>query len=144
MSKERNYMPVAVHLFLVKNGKILLLRRHNTGYEDGNFSVVAGHVDRGESLIQAAIREGKEEAGILINENDIKFVGVMHRKTNDERIDFFLVIKEWQGDITNCEPDKCSELCWVELNSLPSNTIKYIKRAIENWHLGKWFDVYGW
>lgn len=38
---ERFKLVVAVHLILIKNGKILLLRRYNTGYEDGNYSVVA-------------------------------------------------------------------------------------------------------
>ena len=45
MRKIRFQMPVAVHLLLVKDNKVLLLRRFNTGYEYGNYSVVAGHVD---------------------------------------------------------------------------------------------------
>ena len=60
--KKRYTMPVAVHLFLIKDGRILLLRRFNTGYEDGNFTVVAGHVDGNESYIDAMLREAKEEA----------------------------------------------------------------------------------
>lgn len=38
---ERFKLVTAVHLILTQNGKILLLRRYNTGYEDGNYSVVA-------------------------------------------------------------------------------------------------------
>ena len=41
---------VAVHLLLVKDGKILLLRRHNKGYLDDNYSVVAGHINGDEQL----------------------------------------------------------------------------------------------
>ena len=59
---ERFKLVVAVHLILIENGKILLLRRYNTGYEDGNYSLVAGHIDGNESVIQAMQREALEEA----------------------------------------------------------------------------------
>jgi 8-oxo-dGTP pyrophosphatase MutT (NUDIX family) len=64
---EHIKLPVAVHLFLKKNGKILLLRRYNTGYEDGNYSVIAGHIDGNENIYKAMIREAKEEAGIILS-----------------------------------------------------------------------------
>ena len=42
----RSRFPVAVHLFFLRDDQILLLRRFNTGYEDGKYSVVAGHLER--------------------------------------------------------------------------------------------------
>lgn len=121
MRKIRFQMPVAVHLLLVKDNKVLLLRRFNTGYEDGNYSVVAGHVDSDEDLKTAMIREAKEEAGIEITPNNINFASVMHRKSDDERIDFFFIADSWEGEITNMEPQKCDDLSWFDINNLPSN-----------------------
>ena len=62
---ERIKLLVAVHLILIENNKILLQRRYNTGYEDGNYGFVSGHIDGGESVIHAMKREAMEEAGIL-------------------------------------------------------------------------------
>ncbi len=36
---------VAVHLFLIRDEQVLLLRRYNTGYADGQHSVIAGHLN---------------------------------------------------------------------------------------------------
>ena len=70
--------PIAVHLLLVREERVLLLRRYNTGYEDGNYSVVAGHVEGGEELVTAMIREAREEAGIELLPSDLEVVGVHH------------------------------------------------------------------
>jgi 8-oxo-dGTP pyrophosphatase MutT (NUDIX family) len=65
----------AVHLFLVHDGQVLLSRRSNTGYEDGKLSVVAGKLDGGEQVIEAAGREALEEAGLGLRPEDIRVVG---------------------------------------------------------------------
>jgi 8-oxo-dGTP diphosphatase len=140
----RNRYPVAVHLFIIRDQQVLLLRRFNTGYEDGNYSVVAGHVEAGETVTQAAIREAREEIGIVIDPPYLKIVHVMHRKSNDERIDFFVVIEQWTGEITNHEPQKCDEVAWFPLHQLPVNTIPYVKNALENYSHGKLYSEFGW
>lgn len=80
---ERFKLVTAVHLILIEDKKILLQKRYNTGYEDGNYSIVAGHIDGNESVIKAMQREALEEAGIKIKEEDLEIVHVMHRKTPD-------------------------------------------------------------
>jgi 8-oxo-dGTP pyrophosphatase MutT (NUDIX family) len=134
----------AVHLFLIQDEKILLSRRYHTGYEDGKYSVVAGHLDGGERVVSAAVREAREEVGIIIQPRHIEVVGVMHRLSEDERFDFFVVTDEWQGSIRNMEPDKCDDLSWFPLEGLPENMVPYVRKAIQNYLSGIWFDSFGW
>ncbi|MFA5994655.1 MAG: NUDIX domain-containing protein [Parcubacteria group bacterium] len=135
MKKDRFKFIVAVYLMLIKEGKILMLRRCNTGYEDGNYSLVAGHVDEGESFKEAIVREAKEEAGIDIELKDVDVAHVMHRVALG-RISIFLTVKKWSGEIKNMEPEKCDDLSWFDINNLPENTIPYIRKAIENYENG--------
>ena len=80
----RNKLPVAVHLFFLRDKQILLLHRFNTGYEDGNYSVVAGHVDAGESVMQAAIREAREEVGIILDPATFKRIEIRRFNRQNE------------------------------------------------------------
>jgi len=140
----RSRFPVAVHLFFLRDEQILLLRRFNTGYEDGNYSVVAGHVDAGETVTQAAIREANEEVGVVLEPADLQIVHVMNRKSKDERVDFFIAITHWGGEVINNEPNKCDEVSWAPIDSLPANIIPYVRCAIENYQAGVYYSEFGW
>jgi 8-oxo-dGTP diphosphatase len=140
----RSKFPVAVHLFFLQDNQILLLRRFNTGYEDGNYSVVAGHVDAGETVTAAAIREADEEVGVHLEPGDLRIVHVMNRKSEDERIDFFVAVGHWTGAITNREPHKCDLLAWTALDALPSNTIPYVRHALDHYRAGVVYSEFGW
>ena len=137
--------PVTVHMVFLRGGSVLLSRRFNTGYEDGNYSVPAGHLEGDETVVQAAIRETREETGLELRRDDIQVAGVMHRKSGDERVDFFVTVSAWTGEPSNCEPEKCDELRWFPRNALPANTIPYIRRALEHDSNGSiWFEEFGW
>src|SRR3989344_7178258 len=133
MASQKYKFISAVHLVLIKDGKILLLRRFNTGYEDGNYSVPAGHIDQGERARTAMIREVKEETGLNIAEEALETIHVMHRMGDDqERIDFFMSAKEYIGEPRICESDKCDELSWYVLDKLPNNIVPYVRSALEH------------
>ena len=140
----RSKFPVAVHMFFFRDQEILLLRRFNTGYEDGKYSLVAGHLDAGESVTQAAIREAAEEAGVTLKPDDIQVVHIMNRKSEDGRVDFFVRVKSWIGEITNQEPDKCDDLAWFPLTALPDNMIPYVRAALERCQQGLNYSEFGW
>ena len=136
--------PVAVHVFLLRGEEVLLLRRQDTGYEDGKLSVVAGHVEPGEPVTRAALREIREEVGLALTPQRLRVVGVMHRKSDDERVDFFLACRLEGEEPRNCEPGKCSELLWTPLAVLPQDAIPYVRAALENYRRGVWFEEFGW
>jgi len=143
-AKEKFKLICSSYLFLIKDNKILLGLRQNTGYMDGFYSMPAGHKEEGESVIDCLIREIKEEIGIDIDPKKARFVHVMHRKKEDERADFFFEVKEYGGDLQNMEPEKCAELKWFNIDSLPQNTIPYIKQAIECYQQGNFYSQFGW
>lgn len=135
--KVRHKVVPSIYLLPIRDGKIVLLKRQNTGYEDGNYGLIAGHAEENESVVAAMVREAREEAGIEINPANLELVHVMHRRQEDERIDFFFVCKNWKGEIVNNEPDKCSEILLADPHALPQNTIPYIIKAINQIFIDK-------
>ncbi len=148
MAKERFKAVPASYLALIKDNKILLQRRFNTGYEDGNYMLPAGHVDRGENFTQACVREMKEEIGISLKLEDVKFVHMMHRDSEEgeqgNRIDVFFTAEKWGGEIKNMEPEKCDDLSWFDLDNLPENTIPYVRQAVDCIKNNKFYSEHGW
>ena len=140
----RAKFPVTVHLFLFRGNQILLLRRYQTGYMDGYYSVPAGHLDGEETVLMAGVREGREEVGVQIDPVDMVFAGVFHRHEEDERVDFFVQVRNWSGEPDNAEPGNCDELRWADFDALPENTVPYVRRAIDNFRVGIPFEEFGW
>jgi 8-oxo-dGTP pyrophosphatase MutT (NUDIX family) len=143
--KERFKIYSAAYLILVKDKQILLQRRYNTGYQDGNYSLVAGHLEGGETTKQCIIRETEEEAGITLQPDDLKVIHVMHRITpNREYFDIYLRAEKWAGNITNKEPDKCDGIKWFKTDNLPANMVPEVKSALENINKNLYYSEFGW
>lgn len=133
-----------VHLLLYNDRRVLLLCRQNTGYEDGNYSVVAGHLDGQETTRHALVREAREEAGITLGINDLVLAHVMHRRAQEERISFFFTASRWQGEPRNMDPQKCSHLAWFPMTQLPTNMVPYVVAALERSRQGLRYSEFGW
>jgi ADP-ribose pyrophosphatase YjhB (NUDIX family) len=155
MAKERNKEVPASYMILLKDGKILLARRFNTGYMDGYYSLPAGHVEKGETFTQCIIREAKEEIGVDLRQENLKAVHFMHRDSRadypqgvaegvNERIDVFFTAEKWEGEIKNMELGKCDNLSWFDLDNLPEKIVPYIKQALEYISKKIFYSELGW
>jgi len=149
IKSSRHKIIPASYLILIENGKLLMLRRYNTGYHDGDYSLVAGHLEEGETFTQTMIREAKEEAGVELSSHFLEVVHVMNRKEHvtelekRERIDVFIRANRWQGEVQNKELNRCDELDWFPLDNLPENIIPYIRQAIGDICDGIFYSEFG-
>lgn len=142
--KKRTGASVNAYLILKQDNRILLHLRKNTGYYDGLWSLVAGHVEDGESATDGMIREAYEEIGIKLVPDQIKVVHVMHRQTDRLNMDVFFDCPVWEGNVKNCEPDKCERLEFFSLENLPLNIIEYNVMALKAVLNGEFYSEQGW
>ena len=99
------------------SGKILFMQRKNTGFKDGKYQLPAGHLESGELVKSALARELLEELCITVQESDMEVVHVGHRIAPDrEYFDIYMNIQKYSGTITIGEPDKCSDLKFLDIS----------------------------
>jgi 8-oxo-dGTP diphosphatase len=138
--QNRTHTAVAAYLLLIKKNEICLLLRKNTGYCDGMYSLIAGHVEENEFASAAMLREAKEEAGLDLALSQLQVAHVLHRKSNRMNIEVFFLCTEWEGSVQNLEPHKCEHLQFFPIHDLPSNTIEYIVRVIQAVERGEFYS----
>jgi 8-oxo-dGTP diphosphatase len=141
---DGTYRPhVGVHLILQRNGEVLLLRRANTGFADGSWSVPGGSLEEGETLPAAAAREAREETGVTIDPDDLAFAHLCHHADPDglARIGVFFTARHWAGEPVNAEPRLCSELAWHDPDNLPSDVVSYIRTGLLAYRKGAAFSL---
>ncbi len=144
-TKKRHTNIPASYIVLLDGTKTLLIRRFNTGYEDGNYGLVSGHVDEGENFSKALIREAYEEAGITLEPSDIEVAHVMHRYSKTRvGVEVFFVATNWKGKPKNNEPHKCDDISWFEMDDLPENMVPFVRQAIEHIKNKIYYSEYGW
>jgi mutator protein MutT len=113
-----------VGVLIIKDKKILLVR-HGEGahHETGVYGWPGGRIEKGESLIQAAIRELKEETGLNATEKDLEkithtFAEVAIKRKSGEiqhfSVDLFYC-KNFSGTLTSSD-ETIPE--WVHIEDL--------------------------
>lgn len=133
---DRHQIIPAVYLVLMEANRLLMIRRAGTGYMDGYYSLVAGHLDGGEPLTRAIAREAKEEIGVTIAEEALRLIHVVHTPPEpgdapgQERIDFYFKATGFFGTIRNCEPHKCDDIAWFDADRLPESIVPRVAVAL--------------
>ena len=129
---------IKVRLILYNKGKILLLKQRKR--QGGNYILVGGTVDANEFALDALIRESEEEAGIILKEEDMQLVHVLHKHTKfgAHRVTLYFKASKWKGDLRTGEPSKFKGVSWFSLDNLPNNlsaTVRHVLIQYREGHL---------
>lgn len=145
---ERFRVVPAAYVLLVgdtpSGPRVLLQYRSGTGYMDDHWACgAAGHVERGESVWQAAIRETREELGIGVRREHLEPMTSMHRTTGsgfdiDERVDWFFACRVWSGEPRAVENDRSRGLTWADPHDLDSLGVPVVPH--ERYVISRWFS----
>jgi len=135
---DRHSIRAAAFVLLIKDGQTFLLRRQNTGWADGMLTVPSGHVDADETVPQAAIKEVREEAGVIVKEEDLEFLHVQY--VYDTYVNFYFKTEKWEGEPHVAEPHLASEAQWAPLDDLPADMIYHIKAMLLESMQGNYFS----
>ncbi|EMF7448037.1 NUDIX domain-containing protein [Vibrio parahaemolyticus] len=103
--------------FIMLNGsKVLLEKRSEQKETDpGLIAIPGGHIEYGETQIQALFRELNEELNVIPTE--YKYLCSLYHPTKELQLIHYFIVTGWAGDITAREADE------VKWHSLQANQV---------------------
>ena len=123
---------VGIGVMVLKDRKVLLLKRKGS-HGEGTWCYPGGHLEFGEEISYAAIREVEEEAGIKIrNPRFLCITNDVFEKENKHYITIFIAADYVSGEARIMEKDKCTDIGWFDLNKLPKPLFLSTKNMINN------------
>ena len=140
-----NKIGVGVGVFILKEGKVLLGKRHGDPEKAtsllqgaGRWTMPGGKLDFGESFEDGIARETLEECGIIINNPKVICINNDQVETA-HFVTIGLFCDEFEGEAKVMEPDKIVEWHWFELDNLPDPMYFPSLRILENYKHNKFY-----
>ncbi|MDX1535893.1 MAG: NUDIX domain-containing protein [Candidatus Spechtbacterales bacterium] len=146
MEKENKEYPRGVEVvasaLIVKDEKILLIKSHKWG---DIYLLPGGHVEPGETVLEAAKREGEEEVGLQLEAKYCVNIGELINDPDFNRkahLVYFHFVCEAIGGELKLDERELKEFVWFDkkevLNAaLPDTT----RKTIENYLKGVKIDI---
>lgn len=133
---DRALLVAAAYVVLQRDDQVLLQLRRGTGYMDEHWAVLAGHLEPGETITAAAVREAAEESGVVVDEADLEPLTTLHRFIPDgppieQRCDFFFRTRRWSGEPSPLEADRCADMRWFPLDALPTPVVPHERTVLD-------------
>ncbi len=139
MSREYPDNPlIGVGAVIVQDGRVLLIQRGQPPLL-GEWSLPGGHLECGETLREATVREAREETGLVVKTDEM--LGVYERiiRAEDGRVRYHYVLIDFL-----CRPrsgnlqaaSDAADVCWFTREELPAlklsaDTLEVIHKGLQ-------------
>lgn len=143
---DRFKVCVAVHIIIIKDGKILLersIKPNKNMY--GKLVIPSGHLKAGENVVEAMKREAKEKLDIELK--DFELVQIMNVNGFSDVYDcYFFVCKDYDGEIKNNEKEVTKKLEWYPIDKPIEGLLEYMQYALDKYLENNrlTFTMFGW
>ncbi len=139
MSEEKKRVGAGFGVLLMRDGKVLLGKRHDDAVKassalhgEGTWTLPGGKMEFHESLEEGGKREVKEETGIDVKK--VSVIGVSNDMVSDAHfVTVHLMADEFEGEPRIMEPDEITTWQWFSLDSLPSPIYKPSEKMLNNY-----------
>ena len=113
---------VGVGIYIINDNNEVLLSLRISAHATGFWCAPGGHMEYGETFLEAGARETKEEVDIDVSE--VEVIGVIsnvYPEENKHYVTVHMRSKKYSGEAKIMEPDKFSDMKWFSLTALPEN-----------------------
>jgi len=122
-TESMTLLVAAVIVHDVVNQRVLLIQRGpHAKFAPGSWDLPIGKSVPGESVTMTAVRELKEETGLVVLPDDLRLAHVIHGSHGVEAPAGFLTVvfsaNRWSGNPANNEPEKHSAVEWADISDL--------------------------
>ena len=123
--KNQPYPKIGVGVIVIKkenDNSYIMLHQRKGSLGKNYWGSGGGHLELGESLQDAALRELSEEAGADLVVGNVTFLGVMNFTEMQPKhyVDISFAAEWRSGEPTNNSPRETTDWQWFNLNDLPS------------------------
>ena len=120
---KNNIMHLHVYCIIINNKREILLQKRAAckKYNPNVYALTAGHVNAGEDLRSAMVRELKEELSLDVKEEDLKVYMdrmIKIREKNSNVSYYFYIICNKKEDEFILQKDEVSEVKWFSIDEL--------------------------
>jgi 8-oxo-dGTP diphosphatase len=136
---SRHLFPVGVNLFVIRDGKLLLGRRRDASYHDGEWGVPGGHLEEGELMASCAARELDEEVGLQADAFTLVAIDNDVRQDGFHYVHVGFTADGVRGEPVLKEPHKCYGWDWFSLTQLPEPLFIGHRKLIQGFIAGRLF-----
>ena len=117
---EASLRHVVVDTLILKDNKVLLVKRAPHLLCGGMYALVGGYVDRDETIEDAVVREAKEETGYDVVVDSLLRIKDSPNRPKEDRQNIGFAYIAHAVEQTGKPDNESTEMGWFDLDKLPS------------------------